>query len=151
MQKPSQLALYAILATCGAHAARAGGFYETNGVAIGGYDPVAYFTQHGAVPGLAAITASYQGSTFRFANTADRDAFAANPAKYAPQYRGFCTFGVAEGAKVPSNPAAFRVIGGKLYLQYSEAVTRRFDQAPAKYLQQAEHNWPAVQNQPQVK
>jgi YHS domain-containing protein len=148
MRSMHRLAVCAMLTAWGAQSAHAGDFYETDGVAIGGYDPVAYFTQHNAVPGLASVTATDQGSTFRFASTANRDLFVADPAKYAPQYHGFCTFGVAEGAKAPSNPAAFRVIDGKLYLQYSDAVTRRFDQSPAKYLQEAETNWPSVQNKP---
>ncbi len=142
------IALGAALSAAAAPAAYAGAFFETAGVAIGGYDPVAYFNQHSATPGLAAITAAYQGSSFRFANAADRDLFVANPAKYAPQYHGFCTFAVAEGAKAPSNPAAFRIVGGKLYLQYSDAVSRQFDQSPAKFLQAAETNWPVVQNKP---
>jgi YHS domain-containing protein len=148
MRSFHRMAVCAMLTAWAAPAAYAGDFFETDGVAIGGYDPVAYFKQHSAVPGLVSVTATYQGSRFRFASTADRDLFAANPAKYAPQYHGFCTFAVAEGAKAPSNPAAFRVIGGKLYLQYSDAVTRRFDQSPAKYLQAAETNWPTVQNKP---
>lgn len=136
----------AALAMLAAGNARAGEYFEKDGVAIGGYDPVAYFTQHNAVPGNPAITAQYHGSTFRFANTEDRDLFTQAPEKYAPQYNGFCTFAVAENAKAPSNPAAFRIVDGKLYLQYSAAVTKQFDAAPHKYLSEAEHNWPEVKN-----
>lgn len=147
MIRPTAAALLAtaLLAAAGA---RAGDFYETGGAAIGGYDPVAYFTQHTAVPGLPQFTASYGGSTFRFASAADRDQFTSDPDKYAPRYHGYCTFGVAEGAKVASNPAAYRIVDGKLYLQFSPAVTKRFDQDPAKYLREAEANWPTVQNKP---
>ena len=142
------LAMCAMFTAWAVQPALAGDFYETDGVAIGGYDPVAYFTRHIAVPGFAAVTATYRGSTFRFASMEDRDIFAADPAIFAPQYHGFCTFGVAEGVKVASNPAAFRVIDGKLYLQYNAAVSQRFDQSPAEYLQKAQMNWPSLRDKP---
>jgi YHS domain-containing protein len=139
-----------LVAACGllalAAPARAGEFFETDGVAIKGYDPVAYFTRRAAVAGSAAYTASYHGSVFRFADAADRDLFAANPEKYLPQYHGFCTFAVAEGAKAPSNPAAYRIINGKLYLNYNAAVAKRFDADVAGNLHKADTNWPAVQS-----
>ena len=125
--------------------ARAGEFFEANGVAIGGYDPVPYFKTHQAVQGTPAYAFSYHGSIFHFANQLDRAVFAANPSAFAPQYNGFCTFGVAEGAKVASNPKAFRVVDGKLYLQYSDAVSSQFDRDVAGNLRKAEINWPDVQ------
>jgi hypothetical protein len=124
--------------------ARAGEFFEAHGMAIGGYDPVLYFENHQAVLGTPAYVFSYHGSLFHFANARDRGIFAANPSEFAPQYNGFCTFGVATGAKVASNPNSFRIIDGKLYLQYSDAVSRQFDQDVPGNLRKAEANWPSV-------
>jgi YHS domain-containing protein len=128
--------------------AHAGEYFETNGVAIGGYDPVRYLTDRRAVAGMPAYAFSYRGSTFHFASAADRDLFAADPARYAPQYNGFCTFGVAQGAKVASNPSSFRVVGGKLYLQYNDAVSLQFDRDVSGNLRKADINWPGVQSRP---
>jgi YHS domain-containing protein len=91
-------------------AALAGDFYEKDGVAIKGYDPVAYFTDNKPVKGLPAYKAEYGGSVFHFVSQANRDAFAANPAKYAPQYNGFCAFGTAGGYKAAIDPAAFTIV-----------------------------------------
>jgi YHS domain-containing protein len=86
------------------------------GVAIKGFDPVAYFTAGAAMPGVAAFNATHRGATFRFASAANRDAFIAAPSKYAPQYGGYCAMGVAYGRKFDVDPTAFKVEGGKLYL-----------------------------------
>ena len=128
--------------------ADAGEFYEKGGVAIDGYDAVAYFTLHKALIGSKDFTFTYHDSTFQFADAADRDAFAADPARYAPQYSGFCTFGVSVDVKVPSNPAAFRIIGGKLYLNYDKATAVEFDKDVTGNLSKADHNWPALQGSP---
>lgn len=91
-------------------------FFQRNGLAIEGYDPVAYFEEHKPVAGSAQYTTLYQGSRFQFASTANRDLFTAKPEKYAPQYGGFCAFGMAMGYKASIDPIAFNVVGGKLYL-----------------------------------
>lgn len=143
----------AVLAVFGAlmSTAHAGEFFETDGVAIKGYDPVAYFTQHQAVQGVDAFTTTYHGSTFRFANAQDRDLFVKDPGRYAPQYHGYCTYGVSEGAKVASNPAAYRIVDGKLYLNYNQAVSQKFDQDVPGNLRKAAQNWPTVQSKPEEK
>jgi YHS domain-containing protein len=87
-----------------------------DGLAIKGFDPVAYFTAGAPTPGVAAYTATFQGGTFRFATAANRDAFVASPARYVPQYGGYCAMGVAYGGKYDIDPTAFKVEGGKLYL-----------------------------------
>jgi hypothetical protein len=87
-----------------------------DGVAIKGFDPVAYFTAGAPTAGSATWTAMHNGAQFRFASASNRDAFVAAPDKYAPQYGGYCAMGVAVGRKFDIDPAAFRVEGGKLYL-----------------------------------
>jgi len=94
---------------------------DKSGLAIGGYDPVAYFTMGKELEGKNDITLDYKGATYRFATTADRDAFRANPAKYEPQYGGWCAYAMgAKGEKVEIDPGTFKIIDGKLYLFYNK-------------------------------
>lgn len=85
-------------------------------LAIQGYDPVAYFTDKKPVRGDSAITATHKGAVYRFASLEHKKTFEANPAKYAPQYGGYCAFGASQGVKAPIQPDKFSVYKGKLYL-----------------------------------
>ncbi|WP_413989133.1 YHS domain-containing (seleno)protein [Labrys okinawensis] len=125
----------------------AGEIYSANGVAISGYDPISYFTDHRAVKGSDQFTANYNGATFRFASADHRDIFLKDPTHYAPQYGGFCAYGTAEGHKVPTDPQAFTVIGDKLYLNYNLDVRKKWRQDPSGYITQADKNWSAVKAQ----
>lgn len=94
---------------------------EKSGLAIGGYDPVAYFTNSKAVQGKKEIGAVYEGVAYRFATIQNRDAFNANPAKYEPQYGGWCAYAMgAKGEKVEVDPETFKIVNGKLYLFYNK-------------------------------
>ena len=128
----------------------AGEFYERDGVAIKGYDPVAYLVDGKATRGSPEHTAQYLGSTFHFSSGANRDAFAANPAKYAPQYGGFCAFGTSGGYKAAIDPAAFTVIEGKLYLNYNSDVQKRWRTDIPGYVAKADAKWPEVSRQTKV-
>ena len=130
--------------------ALAGDFFEKDGVAIRGYDPVAYFTEKKAVKGSSAHKAEHGKSTFHFASQANRDAFAADPARYAPQYNGYCAFGVAGGYKAAIDPAAFTVVDGKLYLNYNRAVQKQWSADIPGFIAKAGKNWPAVSRQTKV-
>jgi YHS domain-containing protein len=133
-----------------AASALAGDFYEKEGAAIRGYDPVAYFTDNKPVKGSPAHKADYAGSVFHFASQANRDAFAANPAKYAPQYNGFCAFGTAGGYKAAIDPAAFTVVNDKLYLNYNQDVRKKWSADIPGFVAKADKNWPAVAKQTKV-
>ncbi|MDC8451003.1 MAG: hypothetical protein LV473_22015 [Nitrospira sp.] len=89
-------------------------FFERNNLAIDGYDPVAYFTEQKPVKGSTQFRSDFEGSTFQFVSAAHRDAFAAEPPKFAPQYGGFCAYGTAKGQKATIDPAAFTVVYDKL-------------------------------------
>ena len=128
----------------------AGDYFEKDGVAIRGYDPVAYFTQSKPVRGSPAHKAEFRGSTFHFASQANRDAFAADPAKYAPQYNGYCAFGVAGGYKAAIDPAAFTVVDNKLYLNYNAAVQKQWRADVPGFVAKADRSWPAVAKQTKV-
>lgn len=124
--------------------------FERNGLAIDGYDPVAYFTEQKPVKGSSEFRTDYHGATFQFASAAHREAFVAEPAKYAPQYGGFCAYGMAKGYKAVIDPAAFTVVHEKLYLNYSESVRTRWLSDIPGYIQKADANWPEVQRQAKV-
>ena len=117
-------------------------FFDRNGLAIDGYDPVAYFTEQKSVKGSPEFRSDYKGSTFQFVSAAHRDAFMADPEKFAPQYGGYCAYGMAKGYKAKIDPAAFSVIHGTLYLNYSDAVRTRWLSDVPGYVQQADANWP---------
>jgi YHS domain-containing protein len=128
----------------------AGEFYEKGGVAIKGYDPVAFFTDKKPVKGSPQHTAEYKGSVFHFASKGSRDLFVANPAKYAPQYNGFCAFGTAGGYKAAIDPVAFTVVDGKLYLNYNTDVRKQWSADIPGFVAKADKNWPEVSRQTKV-
>ena len=96
--------------------------FETDGVAIGGYDAVAYFTDAKAVEGTKQHSFDWYGATWHFVSEANRAAFAKDPEKYAPQYGGYCAFGVSRGYAVKVDPTAWKIVDGKLYLNYNHDV-----------------------------
>lgn len=121
---------------------------DKSGVAISGYDPVAYFTQTKALKGSAAITAVHGAATYYFVSTANREAFLANPEKYAPVYGGYCAYGVAHGHKVNIDPEAFRVVNDRLYLNYSKGVQQKWLADIPGNIATADSNWPKLKEAP---
>jgi YHS domain-containing protein len=124
--------------------AQAGEFFEKDGVALKGHDVVAYFKDNKALPGSPQFKAEYKGSVFHFSSAANRDAFAAEPARYAPQYGGYCAYGMAGGYKAAVDPAAFSVIEGKLYLNYNREVQKKWSGDVAGYIGKADKAWPTA-------
>ena len=122
----------------------AGEFFEEDGVAIRGYDSIAYFAEMKPVKGLVELHAEYKGSTFYFSTATNRDRFTMQPDKFAPQYGGYCAFGMAKGYKAVIDPAAFTVVDDKLYLNYSESVRSQWKLDIPGYIHQANANWPDV-------
>ena len=103
---------------------------DSKGVILRGYDAVAFFKQRKPVKGNPGIESTYQGATYLFASTADKADFDKDPAKYAPQYGGFCAYGVFNGilSDIDGNPDAFVVYKGKLYLCGNQAALTRFQE-----------------------
>lgn len=118
--------------------------YTAGGAAIGGYDPVAYFKQARPVMGSPEHTFAWQGATWRFASAGNRDAFAASPAKYAPQYGGFCAWAVSQGYTAKTDPAAWTIEGGRLYLNYSTSVKTQWSKDIPGNVARADANWPGI-------
>ena len=133
----------AALAASARHA-RAGRTNLDGGVAVKGYDPVAYFTQTAAVRGDASIAADYDGATYRFASAGNRDAFLADPARFVPQYGGFCAYAVANGYTAAIDPEAFTIHDGRLYLNLSKGVRRRWERDIPGNIAKGDANWPAL-------
>jgi YHS domain-containing protein len=120
--------------------------FTKSGAAIGGTDPVAYFTAGKPVAGTDEFTAKYDDVTWKFSSAANRDKFLADPAKYAPQYGGFCAFGAAMGFKVPVVPEAWSIVDGKLYLNNSLHVQKRFEQDIPGHINNATLNWEIIKD-----
>ena len=118
---------------------------STPGVAIHGYDPVAYFTQGKPVKGSDAFTHDWNGVAWRFANAQNRDAFAAEPARYAPQYGGYCAYAVSKGYTAKIEPDAWSVVDGKLYLNFDRNVRAIWNKDQPGYIEKANANWPGIE------
>jgi len=130
--------------------AQAGQVNEDNGLALKGYDPVAYFTDHKPVKGSEAHKFVYQGITYEFASETHRKLFAAAPEKYLPQFDGFCAFGVSHGHKADIDPAAFSVVDGKLYLNHNADVQAGWQKDVPGNIKKADEAWPTVSQQTEV-
>ena len=113
---------------------------------LGGYDPVSYFTGVTPAKGLAAFTSAYRGETYQFTSAANRDAFAADPGKYLPQYGGYCAWAVAQGKLAPGDPLISRVVDGKLYLNVNRDIAARWERDIPGFIRSADGNWPKLKN-----
>src|SRR5258708_816740 len=115
---------------------------DNKGVALKGYDAVAFFKQGKPVKGNSGIESTYQGATYLFASTADKTDFDKDPAKYVPQYGGFCAYGVANGMPTGiSDPDAFVVYNGKLYVCGNQASLKSFKSNIDSNIDKADTNW----------
>ena len=115
--------------------------FTTQDGAIRGYDPVAYHEDGKAVKGDKAITLTWNGAEWHFATTEHRDAFKAEPERYAPRYGGYCAYGTANGYKVSTDPHAFAIVDGTLYLNYNAAVQTTWNGDRTTYIGTADRNW----------
>lgn len=114
------------------------------GVAIKGYDPVAYFTDGKAVKGDPDHSFEWNGAEWRFASAAHRDLFKADPVKYAPQYGGYCAWAVSRGYTAGIDPDAWKIVNGRLYLNYSLKVQKQWAEDIPGNIAKAEENWPKI-------
>jgi len=119
-----------------------------DGLALEGYDPVAYFTEGEPTRGSADYTATYEGATYRFANAEHLAAFEADPETYVPAYGGYCAFGLAMGQKVGSDPEVWEVVDGQLYLNVNQDVQERWEANIPGFVATADHNWNVVADVP---
>lgn len=125
-----------------AHSARAVNV-DLFGVAIDGYDPVAYFTMGRPVQGARAYEYEWNDATWRFSSARHRDLFARDPARYAPQYGGFCAAGLAMGGKWKADPTVWKIVDDKLFLNYSKSGLEQLTADPATVIEKADETWRA--------
>lgn len=117
------------------------------GLAVKGYDVVAYFTDGKAVEGSSSFTVEHGGVTYRFASAAHRDAFVKEPARYAPQFGGFCAWAVSRNYTADVDPQAWKIVEGKLYLNYSPSVQAKWSEDIPGNISKGQANWPALAKQ----
>ena len=114
------------------------------GLAIEGYDPVAFFTDGKSMPGSADFEFRYGGAIWRFCNVGNRDAFAARPDIYMPQFGGYDPLGVARGVAVSGNPNVWLITGERLFLFYDRDRLEKFAANSDRLIAEAERKWPDV-------
>ena len=114
------------------------------GVAIQGYDPVAFFTDNKPVKGKPEFPARHNGALYYFASREHRELFNGDPAKYEPVFGGYCAYGVSRGKLVEIDVNAFQIVNGRLLLQYSKGVRDDFNKDTKGNLVKAEANWPGL-------
>jgi len=114
----------------------------SDGLALRGYDTVAYFQEGQAVKGGQEFTHEWQGGKWHFVSAANRDLFASDPQKYAPQYGGYCSWAVSHGYTANGDPEAWKIVEGRLYLNYNQKVKERWEQDAPNLIKKGDENWP---------
>lgn len=116
----------------------------TRGVAIKGYDPVAYFEESKPVKGSKEFTHEWMGAKWQFASAPNRDLFAASPEKYAPQYGGYCAWAVSNNYTAETDPDAWTIRDGRLFLNYSKKVQAMWLKEIEQRIAAGDRNWPGL-------
>jgi len=114
------------------------------GIAVGGYDTVAFFTQDAAVVGDKGFATQYKDAQWLFASQMNLDMFLANPEKYAPQYGGYCAFAASKGALAKGDPEAWTIHEDKLYLNFSKSVRKLWREDISGHIKSADANFPKL-------
>lgn len=115
---------------------------ERGGIAIKGYDPVAYFTASEATKGKSKISHTWNGAIWYFTSEENRDLFAEAPTEYAPQYGGYCAYAVSNGSTATVDPKAWKIVDGKLYLNFSSRIQKKWEADIPGHIEAADRNWP---------
>lgn len=136
------VALFMIATATGAAAQRVNA--DRQGLALKGYDAVAYFVDGRAVRGNAAFQHVVDGVTYRFASAAHRDRFAQEPQRFLPQYGGFCAWAVSRGYTADTDPLAWRIVDGRLFLNYDRSVQRQWEGDVKGNVAKGDANWPGL-------
>jgi YHS domain-containing protein len=110
-------------------------------IAIKGYDTVAYFADEGAVKGDPKFEFVWNGAKWLFSNSENLEKFKANPEQFAPQFGGYCSFAVSKGYTADGDPEAWKMVDGKLYLNYNQEVKKMWEAEQEKRIKDGEKNW----------
>jgi YHS domain-containing protein len=117
---------------------------DSSGIAIQGYDPVAFFTDRMPVKGNAQFQSDYQGAKYYFASADHKAAFDKEPMKYQPQFGGYCAYGASRGHKAPVKIEAWQIVNGRLLMQYDLDIKDTFNKDQQGNLNKADEKWPGV-------
>ncbi len=120
--------------------------FSPGGIAIKGYDAVAFFKQSKPVKGLDKYSYQWNNATWLFSDEESRAAFKAAPEKYAPQYGGYCAYGASEGHKAPIETDTWSVVNDKLYFNYNKKVKEIWQKDEENLIKIADQKWPAIKN-----
>jgi YHS domain-containing protein len=121
--------------------------FTKNNIAVNGYDVVAYFADSNAVKGNEEHTVNWKDAKWLFATAEHASLFKANPEKYAPQYGGYCAFGCSRGYKAKTDPDAWTIVNGKLYLNYNSAVKNAWSKDIENYIKKADAAWALIKDE----
>ncbi|MCB9799146.1 MAG: YHS domain-containing protein [Candidatus Omnitrophica bacterium] len=117
-----------------------------DGLALKGYDAVAYFTDQEAVRGKGDYEYEWQGAKWRFASDEHRKLFMQAPEKYAPQYGGYCAFAVSKGSRAPADPQAWSIVNHKLYFNFNRQVRNLWQKDLENNIRKADNHWQQMSN-----
>ena len=120
--------------------------FTKSGTAISGYDPVAYFKEGQPTKGTDQFVYNWNGAAWYFSNQQNLDSFKTSPQKFAPQYGGYCAYGMYEGHKAPTDPNAWTILNGKLYFNYNLKVRELWRDKKEEKIETADKNWPAIKD-----
>ena len=120
--------------------------FQKDGIAINGYDAVAFFTEQKPVKGDKQFSYAYKNVDWLFSNSANRELFKTSPEKYAPQYGGYCAFGTADGHKAPTQADTWTIVDDKLYFNYNLKVKDLWNKNMQAYIEKADKNWPTIKD-----
>jgi hypothetical protein len=136
------LAVLAMIPALGAAKPRVN--VTADGVAVRGFDVVAYVTDGRPVVGSSRIETQWNGAVWRFVDQAHREMFLADPERYAPQFGGYCAYAVSQGYTADGDPRVWRIVEGRLYLNYSTRAQRLWERDVPGHIAKGRVNWPAV-------
>ena len=139
--KKITLILFLLLVSTSAHASD-----ETAQLAVSGYDVVSYFTDSKAVRGSGFNLSTHEGETYLFSSKENKAKFDASPAKFLPQYGGWCAYGASLGKKFYTNPEVFEVINGKLYLNLDSSIQEKWSKDKSGFIKSADSKWKEIEN-----
>ena len=137
-------ALLWCLTLTGALMAQKADIYNTKGIAVRGYDVVAYFTEAMPVKGTKEYQHQWNGAVWYFSNAEHLEKFIQTPEMYAPQYGGYCAYAVAQGSTAPTDPQAWTITNDKLYLNFNKSIHKKWQSNQSENIKKADMNWPGV-------
>ncbi|MBW4360633.1 YHS domain-containing (seleno)protein [Flavobacterium taihuense] len=120
--------------------------YSTKKGAVNGYDVMAYFTESKPLIGTTQFSTIWKDATWYFVSKENLTAFITDPEKYAPQFGGYCAYGTSQGHKVPTDPEAWTIVDGKLYLNYNKDVKMKWNKNQKELIDQANAIWPKIKD-----